>query len=238
MTCNERHLVMAMTLCAHAHEGQKDKAGNPYILHPLRVAAAGTDLDQVVLGLLHDVVEDTTYTLADLRKQGFPETLVRAVDAISKRRGESREAYLRRVAGNALATAVKLHDWDNNADPRRLALLEAEKAAWLALKYEEARQILKAYLQGGMTMTENSAQQAVIVLTKLATEETFDAERFDAAIDELEQIKGSVASEELVDEIDEIQDYLQYLLSVPLPDMTEIRTELAGMLAELGKPRA
>lgn len=238
MICNERHLAMAMTLCAHAHEGQKDKAGNPYILHPLRVAAAGTDLDQVVLGLLHDVVEDTAYTLDDLRKQGFPETIVQALDAISKRPGESRESYLRRVAGDTLATAVKLHDWENNADPRRLALLESEKAAWLARKYDEARQILKSYLQGGMTMTEELVKRTARVLTKLATEEAFDADRFDAAIDELECIKEAVASEELLDEIDEIQDYLQYLLTAPSPDMTEIRTELAEMLAELGKPHA
>ena len=146
MSCNEKDLVLAMKLCADAHKGQADKAGNLYILHPLRVAAAGNTLDQVVLGLLHDVVEDTAYTLEDIAEQGFPADLVQALDAISKRSGESREDYLYRVAQNDLATAVKYHDFDNNSDPERLALLEENKAKWLNQKYDEARQILGRYI--------------------------------------------------------------------------------------------
>lgn len=146
MSCNEENLVLAMKLCADAHQGQADKAGNLYILHPLRVAAAGNNLDQVVLGLLHDVVEDTAYTLEDIAAQGFPTELVQALDAISKRPGENREAYLYRVAQNELATAVKYHDFDNNSDPERLALLEQTKAQWLNQKYDEARQLLGNYV--------------------------------------------------------------------------------------------
>ncbi|MHC1745639.1 MAG: hypothetical protein AB9895_00640 [Negativicutes bacterium] len=74
MSCNEQHLVMAMELRAKAHQGQMDKAENHYTLHPLRVAADGNDLNQVVLGLLHDVVEDTVYTFADIRKSGYSHT--------------------------------------------------------------------------------------------------------------------------------------------------------------------
>ena len=84
--CNARHLTVAMRICTEAHKDQVDKAGNPYILHCLRVAAAGSDLDQAVLGLLHDVVEDNkSFTLDYIRENGFPEEIVVALDAITKR---------------------------------------------------------------------------------------------------------------------------------------------------------
>jgi len=146
MTCNEQHLVTAMKLCAHAHQGQVDKAGNQYILHPLRVAAAGKNLNQVVLGLLHDVVEDTSYSLANIAEQGFPKIIVRSLDAISKRKSETREHYLHRVAQNELATAVKHHDLNDNSDPNRLALLEKDQANVLVQKYKEARDLLSRYV--------------------------------------------------------------------------------------------
>jgi hypothetical protein len=145
--CNDMNLVVAMRICTEAHRAQKDKAGNAYILHPLRVAAAGTDLDQVVLGLLHDVVEDNPlFTLSYIKENGFPDELIEALDAISKRAGESREDYLYRVAQNGLATIVKFNDFDNNSNPDRLALLPREKAMWLAVKYNEARDILMKYV--------------------------------------------------------------------------------------------
>lgn len=144
MPCNLGHLTSAMRLCTHGHQTQKDKAQNPYVCHPLRVAAAGEDLDQVVLGLLHDVVEDTVHTLDEIKQERFPEVIVEALDAISKREGETRETYLCRVAHNELATAVKYHDLNDNADPARLALLGTEEAARLAAKYEEAYELLAA----------------------------------------------------------------------------------------------
>jgi len=146
VNCNEQHLVLAMKLCADAHEGQPDKAGNPYILHPLRVAAAGKNLNEVVLGLLHDVVEDTAYTLQDIEEQGFPEVIIQALDAISKRENETRENYLQRVAQNELATTVKYYDLDDNSNPDRLALLDKAQSQKLIQKYKEAREILAIYI--------------------------------------------------------------------------------------------
>ncbi len=146
MTCNEQHLVTAMKLCADAHQGQTDKAGNPYILHPLKVAATGKNLNQVVLGFLHDVVEDTAYTLLNIVEQGFPEFIVQALDAISKRENETREEYLYRVAQNELATIVKQYDLNDNSDPDRLALLEKDQSEKLIQKYKEARNILASYI--------------------------------------------------------------------------------------------
>jgi (p)ppGpp synthase/HD superfamily hydrolase len=135
-----------MKTCSTLHQGQKDKAGNVYIMHPLQVAGKGNDIDEVVLGLLHDVVEDTSYTLDDIRALCFPEGIVEALDAITKRPGEKREAYLYRVSGNDLATRVKYNDFESNTDPHRLSLLPADKAEWLQNQYHYARYILSEYV--------------------------------------------------------------------------------------------
>lgn len=144
-----------MTTCSTLHRGQKDKAGNIYMMHPLQVASKGKNLDEVVLGLLHDVVEDTYFSLDDVRGLGFPEGIVEALDAISKRPGEDRESYLYRVAGNELATKVKYNDFENNTDPYRLSLLPSDKAEWLQNKYHYARYLLSEYVMTRKKIKEN-----------------------------------------------------------------------------------
>lgn len=128
--------LLASLVAAKAHRGQKDKAGQPYIRHPQRVAARVTGRAKTV-ALLHDVVEDTTVTLDDLAAQ-FPNDIVAAVDAITHRKGEPRHDYYRRVAGNELAYTVKLADIADNTDPQRLAELDADTRARLAAKYANA----------------------------------------------------------------------------------------------------
>lgn len=146
MLCNKTHLALAMKVCANAHLNQADKAGNPYIMHPLQVAGKGKDIDEMVLGLLHDVVEDTEVTLDDIKAMGFPEGIVEALDAISKRPKEVREVYLYRVSSNELATNVKYNDFESNTDPHRLSLLSDEKAEWLKNQYHYARYLLSNYV--------------------------------------------------------------------------------------------
>jgi (p)ppGpp synthase/HD superfamily hydrolase len=97
----------AVALAARAHAGQFDKAGKPYIDHPLRVMARVTTPDERVAAILHDVVEDTAVTLGDLRGGGCPEEVVAAVDSLTKRLGEDKMAYYRRVASNPIALVVK-----------------------------------------------------------------------------------------------------------------------------------
>ena len=147
MICNSNDLYHAMLACASAHVNQKDKAGNPYLIHPLTVAAAGADLDEMVLGLLHDVVEDTEETIETLQeKYGFSDELMIALDAISKKDGESEESYLKRVAQSALAVRVKIHDMNHNSDQWRLSLLGPQRAKKFAEKYEKAKQLLDQYI--------------------------------------------------------------------------------------------
>ncbi len=133
------------------HAGQLDKAGEEYIGHPLRVRAtvertapaAGVDpLQAQLAALLHDVVEDTEVTLADLAGRGYSPRVVAAVDALTKRADEPTEAYLARVAADPVAVVVKHADMADNSDPVRLGRLPAEQADRLARRYVARRALL------------------------------------------------------------------------------------------------
>lgn len=111
----------AIALAADAHAGQVDKAGVNYILHPMRVMLQFSDPTYQIVAILHDVVEDTTITLDDLRTAdvsgvefGFPDEVVDAVDALTRREGERYGAYLLRAAANPIARAVKVADIKDN----------------------------------------------------------------------------------------------------------------------------
>lgn len=136
-------VAVAEALARRAHRSQVDKAGEPYIEHPRRVAAGVKD-DPVVQAAawLHDVVEDTSVTLEDLRAAGFPEVVVAAVDALTRRPDEDRDAYYTRVAADPVALQVKWADLADNADPGRLARLDADTRGRLHAKYAHAREVL------------------------------------------------------------------------------------------------
>lgn len=134
----------AEALAVAAHAGQTDKAGRPYIEHPARVAVrvAPCGDEAVAVAWLHDVAEDTEVSLGDLREAGFPEHVVSAVDALTKRSGEPLADYCGRVAANRLALLVKTADLADNSDPQRLALLDPRTRARLEAKYARARRLL------------------------------------------------------------------------------------------------
>lgn len=134
----------ALDLARRLHHGQRDKTGAPYFEHPREVARRLTTTNEQIVGLLHDVVEDTPYTLDDLRSEGFEEIVVTAVDALTKRAGESLEASMARVLAepSGLALRVKRADLSHNADPARLARLDAETRARLLDKYARSAELL------------------------------------------------------------------------------------------------
>lgn len=129
----------AQGIARRAHTGQTDKAGRPYIEHVQRVVAALTDPRERAVAWLHDVIEDTPVTAADLRAEGFPEGVVAGVVALTHRPGEPRSDYYARVRADPLALAVKEADLADNADPERLAVLDPETRTRLAGKYRQAR---------------------------------------------------------------------------------------------------
>lgn len=121
MNNTERNWVIAsLYLALTAHKDQVDKAGEPYILHVLRVGMSFKNPKLITLGFVHDTIEDSSLTADDLRANGLPEDVVQGAIAISKVKGESNEAYLARVEQNDLARNVKFKDLKDNSDLTRL----------------------------------------------------------------------------------------------------------------------
>ena len=130
-------LEKAVGIAVEAHQGQKDRYGLPYILHPLRVMARVDEAREKTVAVLHDVVEDTDWTLEDLKKEGFPDPLLHALDCITKREGEPYEKFVERSASDPLARRVKLADLEDNMDLRRFPEI-AEKDTTRIAKYLKA----------------------------------------------------------------------------------------------------
>lgn len=127
----------ALAIAEDAHKGQVDKAGVDYIQHPLFVASLVEGELAKTVALLHDVVEDSAWTLEDLRKEGLPEEAVQAVGILTKNRDESYEEYLMHVKQNPLARQVKLADLQHNSDLSRLANVTDRDRKRVA-KYQKA----------------------------------------------------------------------------------------------------
>lgn len=120
----EQLLQRAIEIAKQAHEGQVDKAGEPYIGHPLRVMNAGNNIDEKIVGVLHDVVEDTEWTFEMLADECFPQHILDALICLTRfSHKEPYERFIARVKKNPLATAVKLNDLSDNMDIRRLPYL-------------------------------------------------------------------------------------------------------------------
>jgi GTP diphosphokinase / guanosine-3',5'-bis(diphosphate) 3'-diphosphatase len=136
-------LERAIELAAKAHAGQVDKGGQPYVLHPLRLMFAVHTLHERMAAVLHDVVEDTDITLDDLASERFPTEVVAAVQALTKRPGESRIEAAHRAAADPIARVVKLADVTDNLDLSRIAAPTEKDFARLK-EYEQVRLILLA----------------------------------------------------------------------------------------------
>lgn len=136
----ETDMLIAREIALLGHEGQLDKLGLPYILHPQAVAEAVGTPRQKALAWLHDLVEDTPWTLEMLLEAGFPQDFVDEVDALTHREHEPREDYYARVLQYVDATVVKRADVRHNLG--RLAGLPDSEQERLQAKYEKALRIL------------------------------------------------------------------------------------------------
>lgn len=136
-------LGRAMEIAAAAHEGQTDKAGDPYILHPLRVMAACKGDAAQIVAVLHDVVEDSDWTLEALRAEGLPDDLVAALDAVTRRDAEDYFDFVCRAGQSEIGRAVKIADLRDNLEISRIEK-PTDKDERRCEKYRQALQILKA----------------------------------------------------------------------------------------------
>ena len=132
----------AMKLCYEAHKDQVDKTGIPYVFHPFHVAEQMTGEASTVVALLHDVVEDTDYTLDDIAAAGFGKEIVEAVALMTHEDDVPYLDYVARLKDNPLAREVKLADLAHNSDLSRLGEIDEETRQRLE-KYEKAKAILK-----------------------------------------------------------------------------------------------
>lgn len=137
-------LERAIAIAATAHSGQVDKAGQPYILHPLRVMLALSHEDERIAAILHDVVEDTNIDIQDLQNEGFSATVIDAVCALTKRPGETRMEAATRAAQNPIARRVKLADNADNMDLSRITNPTEADFARLE-EYRKVRSFLLSY---------------------------------------------------------------------------------------------
>lgn len=132
-------LQRAIEIATQAHKGQVDKSGKEYIGHPLRVMEMGRTEEEKIVGVLHDVVEDTDWTFERLEAEGFSKEVIDALRCVTKVcENENYDDFIERVKTNPLAVAVKINDLSDNMDIRRLPYL-SDKDVKRLKKY------LKAY---------------------------------------------------------------------------------------------
>ncbi|GLI36296.1 hypothetical protein [Desulforhabdus amnigena] len=130
-------LERAILIAARAHYGQRDKSGAPYILHPLRVMQRMPTEMLRVIAVLHDVIEDTVFSLENLRDEGFSNDILEALDCLTRREGETYERFIERVKSHPLAVQVKIADLEDNMDMRRMEKV-TEKDLTRIAKYHRA----------------------------------------------------------------------------------------------------
>ncbi|MGB2908369.1 MAG: hypothetical protein WBB73_14800 [Candidatus Aminicenantaceae bacterium] len=134
-------LDRALRIASDAHRGQKDRYGDPYILHPLRVMLHCRSESERLVALLHDVVEKSERTFDDLNREGFASEVIAAVERLTKRPGEPYLDYIVRAREDALARAVKQADLQDHMDAL-LARGRVPVASERMKRYLEAMRLL------------------------------------------------------------------------------------------------
>ncbi len=132
----------AIVIAAEAHRGQTDKAGASYILHPLRMMMKMNTEAEMMTAILHDVVEDSDeWTIEKLRERGFSEEVLKAVESVTNREGESYDEFIERAGKNQIARKVKIADLEDNMNVRRIGEIQ-EKDLIRLKKYHKSWNLL------------------------------------------------------------------------------------------------
>ncbi|KZL88912.1 bifunctional (p)ppGpp synthase/hydrolase RelA [Clostridium magnum DSM 2767] len=142
-------LEKAILIATNAHQGQIDKAGKPYILHPLRLMFSRINETERICAVLHDVIEDTDITLDYLRNKGFSEEILSALDALTRRGNESYDEFIGRIINSRIASHVKLADLCDNMDLTRIKNPTEEDYQRIEKYRKAARRILDSLEEDG-----------------------------------------------------------------------------------------
>lgn len=138
----------AIALAVKVHRGQVDKYGRPYILHPLRVMFGLEGEVAQIVGVLHDVIEDSDVTFEDLRQMGYSEEVIEALDGVTRRHSESYEVFVERSLQHPLSRRVKQADLEDNMDLRRLDSELTERDFERLKRYRRAWQKIQQFYPG------------------------------------------------------------------------------------------
>lgn len=135
-------LITAIKIACKAHADQKDKAGEPYILHPLRLMLRLEDKDAMIVAVLHDVIEDSHIGIDFLESQGFDKSILKAVEALTKKENEPYHDFIERLSFNDVAVKVKIEDLKDNLNLTRLTCISDKDLARMK-KYHKALTFLE-----------------------------------------------------------------------------------------------
>lgn len=132
----------ALKLSFEAHKNQVDKSGMPYVYHPFHLAEQMETEDAVIVALLHDVVEDTDYTIDDIKELGFSKRVIEALELMTHDKSVPYMDYVAKIKDNPIAKAVKIADLKHNSDLSRLDVVD-DKARKRVEKYAAAIKLLE-----------------------------------------------------------------------------------------------
>ena len=130
----------AILIAYNAHMGQLDKMGLPYIFHPVHLAEQMDSEEECIVALLHDVVEDTSITFADLEKE-FSKEVIDALKLLTHDKSTDYFEYVEKIKENDLAKKVKIADLKHNSDITRIENPKKEDEE-RNIKYKKALEIL------------------------------------------------------------------------------------------------
>lgn len=135
-------IELAISIALKAHKGQRDKGGNPYILHPIAVMNREETIEEKIVAVLHDVIEDTEVTLEQLREQGFSEKIIKAIHLLMRSEKDSYEEFIEKTIENRISRNVKIADIKENMNFARIK--EPTESDYKRLeKYRKALEILR-----------------------------------------------------------------------------------------------
>ncbi len=136
-------LELALQIALQAHAGQKQKNGEPYILHPLRVMMQMDTIPGKIAAILHDVIEDSDWTLEQLAEKGISPEVLEVVDLLTHYERDSYEAYIERLKKNPLARKIKLADLSDNMNIRRLSSLREKDLKRLERYHKHWKELIR-----------------------------------------------------------------------------------------------
>lgn len=141
---NKTQLEKAIEIALNAHAGQTDKAGELYILHPLRLMLKMKTETEKIIAVLHDVIEDSNLTFEDLEKEGFSKEIIESLEYLTKREEEDYLNFINRISSNKTASLIKLADIEDNMNINRIANPIEKDYERIEEKYKPALKILQA----------------------------------------------------------------------------------------------